>query len=195
MVAETQLGRFLPGLMERQNETAARAAGYIGVSDSYPTDVRFDRNLTGTGIAGYQTVDRYGITIGYNPEITDWPSHRRNSVADHEAVHVAQPGKENMLGIYINLDSGSGRMAFPLGRALVEGGAEYILEKIGRERASMAYEPFYRLARAVDRYVPLGDIYKAAEISPARACGMIERALQKPDVQSHILTAMLYSKN
>ncbi|MBI5347404.1 MAG: hypothetical protein HZB66_02245 [Candidatus Aenigmarchaeota archaeon] len=189
-------GKVLPELVERQTETAAKAADYFGVPVNYPSNVRFDPRLMGTSIGGYQTIDsRYGITVGYNPEIARLSAAERQGIADHEAVHVAQPGKEQLLGLYAIMNGRHSRISFPLGRAIVEGGAEYVREKIGRRGDFKSYYQWYELAKAIDKYVPLKRIYRVAEQSPENAVSMIEDACRHPDVQMKLWNAMLYSNS
>ncbi len=184
-----EAGQFLPELVQRQTETINDAAHYYGVYQSYPTDIRFDPGLMGTSVYGYQTSDKYGVTIGYNPDIRKMPKNIREGIADHEAVHVAQPGKENLLNVHAVVDFGNYKLGVPIGRYLIEGGAEHALERIGRKRTG-AYPELYDFATAMDRYVPLRDLYKAAEHSPEKAMQLIGYALQQPGVGRCLVNAL-----
>jgi uncharacterized membrane protein (DUF485 family) len=183
------IGRYLPELTSKQTSVAERAANYLGVKPVYPTLTGFDPGLLNTPVMGYEAEAAIesaigpNIVIAYNPAVVQ--DHKlMKKVAAHEGVHLAQRGKQELLKIYALTPFG----CFNLGHALVDGGAELILEKTGEERTG-AYNQEYRFARYFnDNVMELSNAYKMAEHRGAEA---LVDFLKKPEISKKLYRAFL----
>lgn len=159
----------------------AEMAAVFGNDEPAPAKrVFYDESLRGTGTYAYyvnpeEIAEHYGDRnlpsslldttvpyIGLNPELNGMQKDFARSVIDHEKAHGAQPkGKLAMKGIHAYTPFG----VLPLGEMLVEGWAEYGLERKGRKPPSRYFDEIYGRGKAA--YSHFRDlVYEVEEQSP-----------------------------
>jgi hypothetical protein len=186
-----EAGEYLPELIGKQADVTERSAReYFRSEPVYPVITGFDPSLPDY-VRGVEMEDDAGnVFIFYNPGIVRDPDMR--SVAAHEGIHPNQKGKGELQGIYAVFSHEGEEYAFPIGEALIEGGAEVILEKIGESRTG-TYQTYYEVAKEIEKIYPLRDIYELAENSGPQA---VIDVLSRPEVMLAVyrgLTGTSYS--
>ena len=162
-------------MLATQHYIHKKVSNFFGVSKPV-TGACIEPNLRGSDILG--AYDPLNVRIIYNPKVLEYPSLRRE-VAKHEAVHSAQPGLENLLRLYaVYIEDGKVKYVVPLGRAIVEGSTELILEKVGESRIG-AYENEYRMVKELDKKIPIKYLHELAESDPQK----LLEILNQPDVK------------
>ena len=172
----SNLGKEMPILYAETIDSSEYSARKLGVSPVYPSVVGFDPDLSGKPIGAYQTdIPESGIMIYFNPDITYLDKNESKLIAAHEAVHLNQKGKDFLSQLYVSIDG----YDFPFGLAMLEGGAEYIVEEKHGRSSSVAYSHYKSLAKMFDKKLPLRHIYETAEHNPEKLISELTSTIRK----------------
>lgn len=175
----SSIGEYLPQLLERQYDITEKSANrYFGRKPIYPTITGFNPNLP-PQVKGVEMEDEYGnIIVAYNPNIVK-DKELMKTVPAHEGIHLNQRGKKELLSVFAIYKDRFNEYIFPVGLALLEGGAELILEKIGEQKTG-SYKSLYEMAKEIDKIYPLRDLYDLAEEQGPYA---VINVLNQPDIK------------
>lgn len=168
-------------MVDAQMDAFSKASRYFGASSALPS-VYVAPELYKTPI--YGAYDPFSLMIVYNPAILDDPTLRKK-VAEHEGVHSAQPGLKELLCIYaLYIEDGKVKY-IPIGKAIVEGSAELVLEKIGKRRTRF-YEREYEMVKEIDKKVPIGYLHKLAEKNPSKLLEVLNKPSIKRIIEKYV---------